>query len=136
MGTRDEINRPNSMLLSSALAKDGITLKLKESSVALALFRLPLMYKITAAKPMITLMLKILEPKTFPTERDEPPDIKAIIATVNSGKVVVIAIRVNPTEDFPKRVIVETLSAFVITRLLAQFKATNEIAIIITSIMN
>lgn len=124
------------MLLSSAFAKDGITLKLTESSVALALFLLLFTYRITAAKPMITLMLKIFEPKTFPTEREEPPEIKAIIATVNSGKVVVIAISVNPTEDLPKRVIVETLSALVMTRLLAQFKATNEIAIIITSIMN
>lgn len=81
-------------------------------------------------------MLNMFDPKTLPTESGDPPDEMAIKATTNSGRVVLIAIRVKPTDVFPKRVIVETFTALPMTRLLAQFRATNEIAIIIMSSKN
>jgi len=71
-------------------------------------------------------MLKMFEPSTFPTERAAPSVDAAITATVNSGKVVDIAINVKPMDVFPSCDIAETLRALVIAKLLAQFKARKE----------
>jgi hypothetical protein len=78
----------------------------------------------------------MFEPNTFPTERAAPPDKAAINATVNSGSDVEKAIMLNPTAVFPSWVTFATFTALFIARLLAQFKTTNETAIINTSIMN
>ena len=67
----------------------------------------------------MTQMLTTFEPKTFPTERAVPPENAAVKATVNSGNEVEKAIRLKPTPVLPSRVIVETLTAFLIARLLA-----------------
>jgi hypothetical protein len=75
-------------------------------------------------------MLKIFEPNTLPTERADPPDTAAINATVNSGKVVDMAMSVKPTEVLPIRVIAATFKALFIAILLAQFSASKDTAII------
>jgi hypothetical protein len=77
---------------------------------------------------MITVMLKIFEPKTFPTESAAPPDKAAIKATVNSGNEVEKAIKLNPTAVFPIRVIVANLTALLMARLDAQFSTRKETA--------
>jgi len=74
----------------------------------------------------MTLILNIFDPNTFPTESGAPPDSTAPKATVNSSSVVDKAIRVKPTEVFPSLLIVDTLIALVIVRLLAQFKTRKE----------
>lgn len=64
-------------------------------------------------------MLMSFEPKTFPTERAVPPENAAINATVNSDNEAKKAIRLKSTPVLPSRVIVETLTAFLIARLLS-----------------
>ena len=81
---------------------------------------------------MITHMLTMFEPKTFPTETAAPPQIEAITATVSSGSEVEKAIRLKPTAVLPSWVMAETLTALFITRLLAQLSAMKEMAIIRT----
>jgi hypothetical protein len=66
-------------------------------------------------------MLTMFEPKTFPTESAALPETAAIIATVSSGSEVENAIRLKPTAVFPSLVMLETLTALVMTKLLAQF---------------
>ena len=76
----------------------------------------------------MTEMLKMFEPKTFPTESAAPPDKAAINATVNSGKDVEKAIKLNPIAVFPSRVIAATLIELLIARLDAQFNTRKETA--------
>jgi hypothetical protein len=90
-----------------------------------------------AAKPIITHIFTMFEPKTFPTEIDKPvPDNAAMTATVNSGKEVEKAIRLKPTEVFPSRVMLATFTALPIVRLLAQFRTRKETAMTSMSTAN
>ena len=79
-------------------------------------------------------MLTMFEPKTLPTEIAALPETAAIIATVSSGSEVEKAIRLKPTAVFPSLVMLETLTALLITKLLAQFRTRKETAMIAMSI--
>jgi hypothetical protein len=120
MGIKEEIKRPSCMLSSSDLAMERITLNSLGSWLPVRLDRYQVVkYRSTAAKPMIAVMLKMFEPRTLPTESAAPPDKAAIIATVNSGRVVDIAMRVKPTEVLPRRVMAATFMALFMVMLLA-----------------
>jgi hypothetical protein len=77
----------------------------------------------------------MFEPKTLPTEIAAPPETAAIIATVSSGSEVEKAIRLKPTAVFPSLVMLETLTALFMTKLLAQFRTRNETAMTTMSTM-
>ena len=111
----EETKRPNCILPKSDLASGGKIL----FPGLMFLENTTFTPSRIADRPNMTLMLNMLEPNTFPTESAAPPEKAAIIATVNSGKVVDIEINVNPTEVLPSREIAETLKAYVITVLLA-----------------
>ncbi len=128
------------MLLSSDFANEGMTLMPLELPVPLVLrFLRALKCNRNVAKPMMTQMFTMLEPKTLPTEIGAPSALlvtDAITATVNSGSDVEKAIRLKPTAVLPSRVIIETLTALPIVRLLAQLRATKDTAMIMMSSAN
>ncbi len=71
------------------------------------------------AKPIVTEILTMFEPKTFPTESAAPPEKTAIKATVNSGSDVEKAIRLKPIDVLLIRLIVDTFTALLMETLLA-----------------
>jgi hypothetical protein len=78
---------------------------------------------------MMTHILTMFEPSTFPTESAAPPEKAAMNATVNSGNEVENAIMLNPTAVFPSCVAVATLTALLMATLEAQFNTRKETAI-------
>src|SRR4030067_1405748 len=133
MGVIEEMSKPKWILLSSDLAKAGTTLMTLEPLSPLR-FRRDFRCSRTAANPIITLILTMFDPRTFPTESAAPPEKAAINATVNSGNDVENAIMLNPTDVFPSWVTVAILTALLMARLEAQFNTTNETAMTKTSI--
>lgn len=95
------------MLLSSDLLKELIMF------VLFLRFFLIIFVKTSkvADNPIITLMLKMLEPNTFPIDNAAPPDVAAMSATVISGRVVEREIKVKPTDVLPSLVIAATFNA-------------------------
>ena len=75
---------------------------------------------------MTTEMLKMFEPKTFPTDSAAPPDKAAMKATVSSGNDVEKAIKLNPTAVFPIRLIVANFTALLMAKLDAQFSTRKD----------
>ncbi|MDH7564092.1 MAG: hypothetical protein QHH24_04325 [Candidatus Bathyarchaeota archaeon] len=132
------MNSPKWMLLSSDLAKDGIRLMVRVCHLdVLEPLDIGLTkYRSNADKPMTTLMFTMFEPRTLPTEIGAPPDKAATSATVNSGKDVEKASKLKPTAVFPSRVLIDSLTALFIVKLLARFNTTIEIPIIKRSSKN
>jgi hypothetical protein len=131
-GMTEEMNKPKYMLPKSDFAKDFTMLVLTMLSLSFLARRRVFRYTNTEAAPIMRLMFAMFEPKTLPIESAAPPEKAAITATVNSGSDVENAISVKPTAVLPIRVMVETLTALLMARLLAQSKTAKDTAIIIT----
>lgn len=125
MGISEEMKRPKWMLLSSDLAKAGIK-HVTCADLFCFVFFSDFMQIRTAAKPTTNVTLTMFEPKILPTERGAPPEKAATKATVNSGREVENAIKLNPIAVFPSWVILATLTELLIAMLEARFNTTKE----------